>query len=267
MEIKSLYLSELDCFIRYYYIDGLEPARVYLHGAGDCGFRHFNVATHHKLSGHKTLIIDFIGHGYSDKPRDFDYSIDKQAKFIIKILEKEKIAKSQIIGYSMGGTVGVFIAIQRIDLLDKLILYESNIIAGGGEWLRKFASVNESEFTDNIDPNYIIEMRKKAVEGDEKAQESLTFMGDSKIYYRSVVALVNLPMGLKSKFLGLNIPIAYVFGEKNYPENISRATPEIPTLKEMRKNNIKIGVVPKAGHEMISDNLEGYVDVLKKFVD
>ncbi|MBP2401398.1 hypothetical protein SNS2_4609 [Streptomyces netropsis] len=55
--------------IRWVELPGREPARVYAHGPGATSAPYFaEVAVHPALAGHRSLLIDLLGHGISDRP-------------------------------------------------------------------------------------------------------------------------------------------------------------------------------------------------------
>ena len=144
--MKSLYLPELDCFIRYHLIEGIEPGRVYLPGLGAPASSLLSTATHPELVGHQSLLIDYLGCGISDTPENYTYTIEKQADLVLRILEKEKIDRCQIIGHSMGGTVGIYMALKQPEIIERLVLAEANIEKGGGRGTKYIASFGEEEF-------------------------------------------------------------------------------------------------------------------------
>src|SRR4029079_17586846 len=56
------------------------PARVFIHRLGGNGEAILGaVADDPVLGGHRSLLIDLPGHGASDRPTDFSYSLDDHA--------------------------------------------------------------------------------------------------------------------------------------------------------------------------------------------
>jgi pimeloyl-ACP methyl ester carboxylesterase len=54
--------------------------------------------------------VDLLGHGYSDKPKNGDYSIHAQATRVLKLADALGIDTFAYIGHSMGGMIGLYIA-------------------------------------------------------------------------------------------------------------------------------------------------------------
>lgn len=59
-------------FVRFVDIAGREPVRVYLHGlARSSSGALAHIAAHRVLVGHRSLLVDLLGFGYSDRPASF----------------------------------------------------------------------------------------------------------------------------------------------------------------------------------------------------
>jgi 2-hydroxy-6-oxonona-2,4-dienedioate hydrolase len=76
------------------------------------------------LSEHLRLIIpDIIGFGYSDKPRDVDYTVDFFIHSFLKpFLDSLRISKASIIGSSFGGQIAAEFAIEHRDIVEDLVI-------------------------------------------------------------------------------------------------------------------------------------------------
>ena len=56
-----------------------------------------------ELSAHyRVLIVDLLGHGYSSRPQQFDYTIAEQADSLRLFLDFKGIESAHIVGFSMG---------------------------------------------------------------------------------------------------------------------------------------------------------------------
>lgn len=56
------------------------------------------------------VAVDLLGHGFSDKPRDGDYSIPAQAARVLRLADALGLDRFACIGHSMGGMIGLYIA-------------------------------------------------------------------------------------------------------------------------------------------------------------
>ncbi|MDM5196704.1 alpha/beta hydrolase [Fictibacillus enclensis] len=78
------------------------------------------------LSKHYHLYApDVVGFGYTEKPKDIQYSVDVWVDHMIAFIEKMGLEKLSIIGNSMGGALALHIANRRPDLVKKLFLMGS----------------------------------------------------------------------------------------------------------------------------------------------
>lgn len=78
------------------------------------------------LSQHYHLYApDVVGFGYTERPKDNQYSVDTFVNHIISFMETMDLENISIIGNSMGGGLALHVANRRPDLVKKLILMGS----------------------------------------------------------------------------------------------------------------------------------------------
>lgn len=78
------------------------------------------------LSQHFHLYApDVVGFGYTERPKDIQYSVNVWVEHMINFVETMNLEKVSIIGNSMGGALALHIANRRPDLVKKLILMGS----------------------------------------------------------------------------------------------------------------------------------------------
>ena len=265
--MRSLYLAEWETIIRYHLISGKGSILVYLPGLSMPSAEQFlSVVTHQDMAEYHTLLIDYIGSGCSDHCQEFDCSIENHARSVAAVLDFGGVKGCTIIGHSMGGTVGITLAILRPDLVAKLIVAEANISPGGGKATRRIASYSETEYVNEAHKVLLEELRK--AEREESAVAAFIHQAWSKAdpagLYKSSVALVELDTAFKKQFQKLRIPCTFIYGEESLPKEGNKAQPDAPDPTDLEGSGIRIGVVPNAGHAMMFDNLEGFVHVLKQ---
>lgn len=91
-----------------------------LHGTGghaECYIR--NLAEHGKVFD--TWAIDFVGHGWSDKP-DVDYEIDYYVEHVISVMNTLDFPKAHISGESLGGWVAARLALKYPERVYRMVL-------------------------------------------------------------------------------------------------------------------------------------------------
>lgn len=267
--MKSLYLAEWNTFIRYHEISGKGRTLVYLPGLSlPAVEQYLSVVTHADMRGYHSLLIDYIGSGCSDNSEEFDYSIENHARSVAAVLDNEGAKGYTIVGHSMGGTVGIMLAILCPDLVSKLIVAEANISPGGGEVTRRIASYSESEYVNDVHQVFLEEMRKAESEGNAISAfiNAAWSKADPAGLYKSSVALVELDATFKESFQKLSIPCTFIYGEESLPKDRNKVQPDAPDPDELEGFGVQIAIVPNAGHAMMFDNLHGFVNVLKQAI-
>jgi len=263
--MKSLYIKEYDALVSYYDLGESEDILLFLPGLNCPAMPLFASLVHNPLfTRYRSILIDYIGCGMSDSPDSFDHDMESHARVVLQILDHEKISSCMIIGHSMGGTVGIYIADMRPELVTKLVLAESNISSGGGVATKWITSFSEQEWIENEYPKNMIELRNKAKDGDTLSVllTALWRDVDPRGVYLSALSLVTLPDAFKMKLYNLTIPRYFIYGEQNFPKNAMEATPDTPDPEELRKHGVEPMVLSNSGHFMQVDNLKGFIEIL-----
>jgi len=114
--------------IRWVEIPGVQPARLYLHGLGASSPVYSAAAAAHPLlTGHRSLLLDLIGFGISDRPTAFSYTLEAHADAVAAALEAAEVTGAEVIAHSMGGAVAILLAARHPRLVSKLVLVDANL--------------------------------------------------------------------------------------------------------------------------------------------
>ena len=73
-------------------------------------------------AGFRVIAPDLVGYGFSEKPSDFDYTIDAQAMIIIHLLDGLQIEHALVVGSSYGGAIAVTCALDYSNRVRRLVL-------------------------------------------------------------------------------------------------------------------------------------------------
>lgn len=255
--MESLFLERWQAFLRYIDLPGAGPARVYLHGLGGAAATYTRVATHPSLAGHRAILVDFLGCGFSDRPDDFRYTLEDHAQTIAALLDRLALSGCVVIGHSMGGSVAITLAALRPDLVGRLAVAEALLDPGGKEVSRRIAAQSEESFCRVGYHALVAEMRDQAIRGETLAAVVAGTMGVSAPHalYRSAVGLVQgTRPTMRERLLRLPIPRAYLFGERSLPD---------PDADDLPARGVQVLVVSGAGHGMMWDNPSGFVAALR----
>ena len=98
------------------------PAMILIHGFAASNLVWSKVLLELADAGFRVIAPDLLGYGYSDKPRELDYTIPRQAEMIVSLMQRLGIARAVLVGSSYGGAIAATIALDRPELVEKLIL-------------------------------------------------------------------------------------------------------------------------------------------------
>ncbi|MFH9086500.1 alpha/beta fold hydrolase [Streptomyces sp. NPDC017673] len=232
--------------IRWTEVPGAEPARVYLHGLGAMSaVYHAHIAARPELAGRRSLFVDLPGHGTSDRPQDFGYTLEDHADAVAAALDAAGAAGAELIAHSMGGAVAVVLAHRRPDLVSRLVLTEANLdafppptagssgIAAYGE--DEFVEVGYARVLEVVGPLWAATMR----------------LADPRALHRSAVGLRNGSDPVMRTLLeGLPVDRVFLQGEHSG---------ELAGREGLEAAGVRVVRVPGAGHNVMFDNPDAFV--------
>jgi 2-succinyl-6-hydroxy-2,4-cyclohexadiene-1-carboxylate synthase len=74
-------------------------------------------------AGHRTIVVDLLGHGRSDAPPDpARYAVEQQAADLVALLDRLDARPADLVGYSMGARIALRIAIDHPSAVGRLVL-------------------------------------------------------------------------------------------------------------------------------------------------
>lgn len=120
-----------------------EQTIILVHGlASNAGFWRYNIPELSKK--YRVIAVDLPGYGKSQKG-NYPYSMSFYADQIKNLIEELKLKNVVYVGHSMGGQIGIKLAIKYPTLLNKLILASpagfEEFQRGEGDWLRSVMTI------------------------------------------------------------------------------------------------------------------------------
>ena len=254
--MNTFFLSKHDARLFYHDFPGELPALVYLHGLGSSSSSFFpRCARHTELRDHRSILIDLLGYGYSDRPEDYSYSMEEQAETVALLFEFLKLKDNVLIGHSMGGSIAILLAHDRPDLISKLIVAEGNLDPGPGFVSGRITSMSEGAFVDEGCTRFLSEV----ISAGYHDYAGTVRAADPVGLHRSATDLIadRIPT-YRQMFYQLEIPRTYIFGEKTLPD---------PDEETLRSCDIDVRIVANAGHDMMGDNPDGFARAIANAID
>lgn len=118
----------------HYWTTGSGPHLIMLHQASQSADEYAATA-HYLAEFHEVLAIDMPGHGRSDDP-DHELSADEFIAATITVLDSLGIERTHIVGHHSGVSLGIGIAADFPERVDKLVL--SGVVTQTPEWTKAF---------------------------------------------------------------------------------------------------------------------------------
>lgn len=254
--MNTFFLPKQDTHLFYHDFPGELPALIYLHGLGSSSSSFFPRCTRHTLlRDHRSILIDFLGYGYSDRPTDYSYSMEEQAKTVASLLESLGLKNNVLIGHSMGGSIAILLAHSRSDLISRLIIAEGNLDPGPGFVSGRITSMSESAFVGEGYERFMSEIMSA---GYHEYAGTVRAADPAGLHRSATDLIADRAPTYREMLYQVEIPKTYIFGENSLPD---------PDERTLRSCDINVCIVPNAGHDMMGDNPDGFALAIADAID
>ena len=235
----------------FYRVSGKGKTVVLLHGFGE-DRNIWNDLAAKLVESFKVIIPDIPGSGKSEILKndvEKEISIDRYAKVIMYILEKENVTTCAIIGHSMGGYITLAIAEKYPDILNGFGLFHSSAFADNEE--KKQARLKSIEFLKTHDAKSFLKTSIPGLFAEKFKQEhpdiveKLVESGNhfsSKALIQYYQAMINRPERIEV-LKQTKLPVLFIIGEKD------QAIPLQQSLTQCHLPSTSyVHILPNAGH-------------------
>lgn len=242
--MRNLEVGPEGARVRWVELPGAEPATVYLHGLGSSAPAYFaQVAA---ATGRRSLLIDFLGFGLSDRPADFGYTMAEHADTVATLLRSVDLVTVRVVAHSMGGAIAILLAERNPGLVSELILAEANLRPAERRALSaRIAAYSEDEYVQTMHGRIL------NVIGTEWAATAR--QADPVAMHRSAVSLA--AGSYLEALCALDIPRTFLLGEQS---------PRPAGLDELVAAGATVTVIPGGGHNMMLDNPKAFTEALTR---
>ncbi len=107
---------------RLHYVDeGAGPVLLFVHGNPTWSFawRKFITAFSPR---YRCIAVDHVGCGRSDKPADYDYTLDRHISNVTQLIDQLDLREATLVGHDWGGCIGMGAAVERPDRFARFVL-------------------------------------------------------------------------------------------------------------------------------------------------
>ncbi|MFJ8042376.1 alpha/beta fold hydrolase [Kitasatospora sp. NPDC096147] len=232
--------------IRWIELPGAEPARLYLHGQGSSSPVYFAAAAAHPLlTGRRSLLLDLLGFGISDRPADFPYTLESHADAVAEALTAAGVSGAEVVAHSLGGAVAVLLAARHPRLVSRLVLVDAVLdpapsgpapgSSGITEYTEEeFLTVGWERTAERVGPLWWATMR---------------LAGREALYRTAVHRARGTTPPLRDQLAALTVPRTYLHPEAD-------GTPD--DAAGLTAAGTAVRAVPGCGHNVMFDNPEGF---------
>jgi pimeloyl-ACP methyl ester carboxylesterase len=200
-------------------------------------------------------LVDFLGHGYSDKPLDFAYGIEGHSRTIVALIDALGFGECGLIGHSMGGGIAIHVATARPKIVSLLVMAEGNIDGGGDAPLD---GQTEDQFVERGFTELLDAQSKEAEaqpSGLRAAHLGITRLIEPRAIYREAASMSRETSPSTRSLLGaMEVPRWYLQGGASDPE------PDLQ--RDLTAIGVGWKVVPDTGHAMGLQNPEGLAQAI-----
>ena len=232
-------------------LPGRLPARVFLHGMGGIAWAAFgHIAGHPSMGGHRSIVVDLPGHGLSDRPAGWGYSLDDHAAVVAAMCRHLGLDAIDLVGHSLGGDIAVVAAARNPGLVGRLVIAEANLdplppSATADRYSQRIASQTELDF---------VQSGYRHILDTVPFWSPMLRLCDPRAVYRSAVGLVAhvRPTG-REMLESLTIPRTFIRGE--HGELLQGAAGLVSA-------GVHVVTIPRAGHLMMVDDPSAFVEAL-----
>ncbi len=232
--------------LRYHDMPGDGPPLLFIHGLGcasSCDYP--AVAGDPALSGRRMLLVDLLGSGFSDRPADFAYTIEAQARTIVALVEHLGLASIDLFGHSMGGSIAIATAHRLGEGVRRLVVGEPNLDPGGGVASRKIAAMSEADY---VAHGHDALVRASRADGNATWATSLSLTAPWAAHRGATSLVVGGRPTWRAMLYATRAPRTLLVGSQ---------TPPDPDTQELPRQGVNVAIVPDAGHAMAWQNPSG----------
>ena len=247
-----------------YKIENEGQTIVLIHGLSD-NLEYWQPLTNRLKKKYRILRYDLRGHGKSESGNE-KISMDTYTEDLLKLLDKLKIKKANLIGFSLGGAIALDFTTRHPERVSSLVLMSS--FYKSDEYLTKiFTSLKKAlkkgfpEFFDSILPMILCPETITEYEEELKMiKNSKEKTANTTAYIQAIDACINY--NIEDKIENINVPTLILAGK--YDEITLQSTQK--ALHNQIKNS-KIVILDNVKHNLlVGENIDQISNIIENFI-
>ena len=214
---------------------------------------------------YRTYAMDFWGFGESGKKRE-TYAVQDFVSLVDQFMDRLGIMEAPLVGHSMGGTVSLSVAIQYPKRVSKVVVVGSPVVGSSLAVPLKLAGYRPIAFM-LFNMMGLFRFIMKAAWPFICSQPTFPEMMDRDLSRTTVESFLLSIASLRRTDLrpmldNLNIPVMGMYGDKDIIVHPMQWKPLADGVKNVRTERF-----PKAGHFIMLDQPEPFMQKVKSFLD
>lgn len=150
--MKPFAIDDKENILRYLDLfsdSGNADPLVYIHGLGCASSSDYSPVVHSaSYTKRRSLLVDLMGSGFSDKPNDARYDSSAQAAVLSDLIANRSLSTVNLFGHSAGAFIGIKLAQQLASRTGTLILCEPGLTDYGVAMLTEITSTTAQQFAE-----------------------------------------------------------------------------------------------------------------------
>lgn len=236
--------------IRWTEIPGALPARVYVHGLGGNGEAIFGaVARDPAVVGHRSLLLDLPGHGSSDQPDDYSYTLEALAAAVAAACAAAGVSSVDLVGHSLGADTAIVVAYRHPELVGRLVISEANLDPLPPSLTGRTSQAIRAQ----TEEHFVAAGYRELLDDYPGWAPTLRLCSPIAIYRSSVGLNIGTAPTMREMFVGMRIPRTFIKGDRGEP---------LLDEEGLKAAGVEVTTIPDAGHMMMFDNPAPFVDAV-----
>lgn len=260
--------TELGMAVRRKSAEDARGTLFYIHGLGESGLCFERVICDPRLAAWNHVVPDMIGYGKSAWPEK-PFSLERHAAGLDLLMDRLRLGPVTLVGHSMGGVIGLYLAERRRTRIDGFFNIEGNISPADCTGSAVAAGQSLDEWLDGGFHAFLNDLYQPNDPDDPNAERNPVLraygasaqMGDPRTFHVNSCDLVreSAEETLAARLARLDLPLVYVHG---VPRGTGKRSQHLLT-----EAGIPLVPLEPAGHWPYLDQHNAFVDALVTFLN